>query len=238
MSDEEKKKPRNYLVEALTSLILVLIISFFWKGSIAPFTLFSLWESHGNVVEWLSFGWPMLLWGVSASCICITIDHVFDKNLKTVKDPGTGSVLLGAFLVSTWAGIAEEICFRWLIFLNGLWLAKVVSLVFCGLPEWIYLHIMGPIANFATLNLMEPLLFHPASWAVGSSILATNGFFRDGHKYQGLLGYINSWYIGMFLFWVAMTHGLLAAIFLHFLYDLLVFSLSYACLKLNGDIRA
>ena len=56
-------------------------------------------------------------------------------------------------------------------------------------------------------------------------MLYTNAFFRDGHRYQGPIGVLNSWFAGMFLFWIMFTYGLPAAILVHFMYDFLIFSL-------------
>ena len=70
------------------------------------------------------------------------------------------------------------------------------------------------------------MLFHPSSWAVGAAVISANAFFRDGHKYQGILGVLNSWFAGMFFFWMMFAHGLWAAMVVHFTYDVVVFTVA------------
>jgi hypothetical protein len=135
--------------------------------------------------------------------------------------------MLAGLVISVWAGIVEEICFRWLIFLASIAMIQLVNIIFCGLPRLIHLYIAGPIANFTTIGFLRPYLFHSVTWAVGAGLLSANAAFRDGHKYQGVVGLINSWFGGMFLFWIMFRHGLLAGILIHFLYDLLVFGVRY-----------
>lgn len=220
-NEKEEKKESNYLVRAFVAFFLVAIISNIFQNAIYPFTMFqSFWTTRGNVESWLLDGYPMLAWG-----ICATMMLWLFKPKPETTAPDENKIFWGGLLVSTRAGIVEEICFRWLIFLNCLWGAKLGNLLLCGFPEWLYMHFFGPIANFFTFDLMQEHLYHPASsWAVGTSILSANAAFRNGHKYQGLLGIINSWYIGMFLFWLMFRYGLVAAIFIHFLYDFLIFT--------------
>ena len=52
--------------------------------------------------------------------------------------------------------------------------------------------------------------------------MTANLKFRDGHKYQGLFGYFNSWIIGYILLHAMMFHGLLVAIIIHAVYDVLI----------------
>lgn len=223
MTDSDSEKESCYLTRAFFAFFTVGIISNLWSSSIAPFNMFtSFWIIKEDGVAWLLKGWPMLLWGVIAT---VVICYLRGRTPLTPKEES--SIFWGGLVTSTWAGIVEEICFRWLIFLNCLWVTKFFNMIFCGFPAWFYMHVVGPIANFFTLGLMQDCLYHPASWAVGASILAANAAFRDGHKYLGIPGIINSWFIGMFLFWITLNYGLVAAIFLHFLYDFLVFTTVY-----------
>lgn len=136
-------------------------------------------------------------------------------------------------VVSTMAGVGEEITFRWLFFLNNIISVKIGNWFFfgflgLGIPEWLHLHIFGPIANWTTFGGLESFIFHPTGWAVGAAMLTTNAFFRNGHRYQGLLGVVNSWFGGMFLFWIMFTYGLPVAILIHFTYDFLIYLVRYA----------
>lgn len=48
---------------------------------------------------------------------------------------------------------------------------------------------------------------------------------RNGHAYQGWFGTINSWFLGLYFFYIMLTHGLLAAIVVHFTYDFIIFTI-------------
>lgn len=216
---EDEKKGSNYLVRALFCFIFVSIISTIWPSSIAPFKMYGLWDTKEDALTWLISGSPAILWGV-----CATLFFWLWKGPEQTTAKEDGALFVTGALVSTWAGVVEEICFRWLIFLNALWGAKFFSMILCGFPEWLYMHLIAPIANFFSLGLMSSYIYHPAGWAVGSAMLAANAAFRDGHKYQGFFGIINSWYIGLFLFWIMFQYGLPAAILVHFTYDFLIFT--------------
>jgi len=106
-----------------------------------------------------------------------------------------------------------------------------------GLLEWIHLNITAPIADWTTFGALHDQLYHPAGWLAGAAVLSANAGFRDGHKYQGILGYVNSWFLGMVFFWLMFTYGLLAAILVHFLYDLIIFAVT-AGMKAVADRNA
>jgi len=93
-----------------------------------------------------------------------------------------------------------------------------------GIPEWIHMHVWGPLANWTTFHQLESYIFNENSWTVGAAMLYSNAFFRDGHKYQGLFGVISSWFMGMYFFWIMFHYGLVAAIVIHFLYDFAIFT--------------
>ncbi len=92
---------------------------------------------------------------------------------------------------------------------------------FAGLHPipWIFNEVLIPVADFATAGRLHEVLT-TAPWAVAAAILTSNGRFRNSHTYQGLIGWIWSWYLGMFLFLVLFEHGLVAAIAVHIAYNL------------------
>jgi hypothetical protein len=218
---------RNYIVSAVLGFVVVVLVNWIWP-SVIPFGTFELWGISGGVTDWMISSWPIFAW---AAGVTVIVEIFSEGNWYTVRN-AESEILLPGVVISIWAGVMEEICFRWLIFLSAIVGAKVTNFIFFGflgfgVPEWFYLTVMGPIANFFTMGGLEDWLFHPASWAVGVAVLSANGFFRAGHKYQGIVGFVNSWFIGMFLFYIMFTYGLLAAILVHFLYDLLIFVLHY-----------
>lgn len=140
-----------------------------------------------------------------------------------------GEVFALGTIISIFAGVTEEIAFRWLLFFGGFLTLGATNWLFFGamgfgIPEWFFTHLWGPLANWTTLGYMEPYINHPSGWLFGGTMLSVNAFFRDGHKYQGVFGWVNSWFLGMFFFYVMFNYGLLAAIVIHFLYDFLIFS--------------
>jgi hypothetical protein len=94
---------------------------------------------------------------------------------------------------------------------------------------WIYEHIIFNVLNFISLGFLEPVLYFenaPMS-SEGSKIslflmgaVSANAKFRDGHKYQGIIGLLNAWMAGFVLLYAMLYHGLLCAIIVHALYDL------------------
>lgn len=219
----KKDEESSFIKKAAWAAVFLVI----WQNltDAIPFSTFEFWAIKGTPWQWLGSAWPWFVW---ATCVN-TVGYILQRNNAT-SDLTPKEVLKGGFLVSLWAGVMEEICFRWLIFLNAIVSVKILNWLLLGfadygIPEWLYLHILGPVANFFTLGNLTPYLFHAESWAVGAAMLGANAMFRDGHKYQGKFGWIHSWFAGMFLFWMMFTYGLVAAITIHFLYDMLIFVL-------------
>lgn len=230
-TEQEEKKQDEYssmfFYKIVSSIIILPIIMWIWPD-VVPFEFFEFWKVEGTVSQWLVTSWPLFLWGSG-----LTLVHgLFTRNKRSVNRDAELIIVKGV-AVSTIAGVGEEITFRWLFFLNNIVSVKIGNWFFFGflgfgIPAWFHLHIIGPIANWTTLGGLEPFIFHQTGWAVGAAMLATNAFFRDGHRYQGLLGFVNSWFGGMFLFWIMFEYGLLAAILIHFTYNFLIYLARYA----------
>ena len=225
---------RNFLAVSVSGAIWIAIVQTFWPGTI-PFNTFSFWTTNGNLGEWLAAGLPIFAWGFVVQTIfefmkgqsVDVFGRSFFRALSPIS-PSFGKLLLGGLILSTWAGFVEEVCFRWLIFLSSIPGIKVVNYLFFGwagfgVPEWLHNHVAGWFANVTTFGQLHYILL--TDWAVGAAILAANAMFRDGHKYQGWFGILNSWFIGMFFFWLLFHFGLWAAISVHFTYDLIVFTI-------------
>lgn len=224
--DKEKKRQGCYVTTAIGAFIVVLIVEWLWPDVI-PFTLFQFWKLDGSIGDVLKASWPVFAWGAGVSFLFA----ILKRNVRDVNRNAEAILGVGC-LVSTWAGVAEEIAFRWLIFYGQIIGYKMTNwLIFgwagFGLFEWIYLHIEGPIANFFTLGYLEPILFNGFGWAIGAALLTSNGKFRDEHIHQGLLGWINSWFIGMFMFYLMFQYGLVASVIVHTFYDLFITVIRY-----------
>jgi hypothetical protein len=219
MADNEEGS--SYLYTAFFSLFIALLVRLF-RPSLIPFDFFEFWRMDGLWLEVIQISWPLFLW----CCGVGTARAIFTRNDRNLNRNAEEIIISGA-IISTWAGIVEEICFRWLIFFFVIAVLNMFNWMTFGLVHWIYGNIVGRIADFFTLGLLHPILFGKYSWAVGAAVLSTNGQFRDGHKYLGLFGYVNSWFGGMYLFYIMFNYGLPAAILIHFLYDFILFTIAY-----------
>lgn len=225
-AEEKQKEGRNYLVSAFFAAIFVAVVLVIWPDTL-PFSYFELWHIKGGVGDWLYTAIPIFAWGAGFTFVVSMLTrNKPEENRNAEINLGKG------FLLSLWAGVMEEICFRWLIFMSSIIGVKIVNfLIFgflgLGIPELLQVYVLGPVANFCTLGYLEQVLIRPEAWAVGAGLLAANGFFRDGHKYLGIIGFVNSWFIGMFMFFLLFKYGLVACILVHFLYDLAIFAVRY-----------
>jgi hypothetical protein len=277
-SAPEKKKERNFLVSAFLGAIMLLVLNVVWPDLI-PITSTQVWTMRGSAGDWLTLSWPIFAWGGGFTFIMGMFKQMSYKERQT----HAGHAFLGGLVISAWAGVVEEVCFRWLIFLPAIatamfwnyifggWSALIligmlslllgastkngflafflafavpgfIALVIGGLPphipEWFYLNLMGPFTDWVTFHSLHETLFHPAGFAVGAALVSTNAFFRDGHKYLGIVGVVNSWCLGMFFFYLMLNYGLPAAILVHFAYDAVVFSTAALVLAWRNDLPA
>lgn len=218
MSTSSTKKGKScYLYTAFFALLWVL----FWKWvkpTAIPFDMFQFWYLKGSIWDILWMSWPLFAWGVVGTIVLTLWRGIdFDNVLNAEENFMRGAVK------SLIAGLFEEPSFRWLIFYNAIVGAKISNYLLFGwagfgILEWTQAHLMGPLVNFVTFGHLTEQFFS-YGWAVGAAILISNGDFRDHHAYLGPIGYWNSWFVGMFMFYLMFHHGILAAIIIHFLYD-------------------
>ncbi len=197
--------------------------------------------SYPDGVPWWSILWPVLTWGTFLVIVLVPLlkwlnwgllrqpdnPNKLPSELERLlsRDSSPGQILVGGAIISTLAGLFEELSFRWCIFLGMFAMMAFGDVILFGLVSWFHVDILAPVANWATLGYLEPQLFD-ANWLIGGSIIYTNSIFRDGHSYQGVLGYTNSWFMGMFFFWIMFNFGLWAAIVVHFAYDMWLFTMA------------
>ena len=218
---EEGSSGYNYLISAVFAFIFVGIVSWIWPTAL-PFPFWSEWETKGSLFEGLLVSWPLYVWAVAINSL-----FIFTKFNGYKEHPH--QIFIVGTLLSVWAGVVEEICFRWLIFLSaviGAYVLDFVLLGFIGLHplQWFYMAVLCPIANFFTLGMLAPYLSgQQLGWAAAAAIISSNEPFRDGHAYQGLFGWVHAWFFGMYMFWLVFNYGLITAIIVHFLFDFLVF---------------
>lgn len=220
-SSRRSRRGGCYLELAFSALILILLVKLLAPQAI-PFRLFEFWYFRGSLGEVLQVSLLGIVWLVGLNIYRVPRKW---KNWDIDRDADVGEMLRDGFVSSLAAGTLEEITFRWLVFYGEIVMFQVANfLIFgflgFGIPEWFYLHVVGPVANFFTLRALEPQLFSSLGWMVGAAIIGSNGKFRQGHAYRGPIGLIDSWFMGMLLFWLMFHHGLLAAMLAHVVIDI------------------
>ncbi len=229
MKEKEDKSNENhgcFVLSAIGALILIGLTKLIRPQTI-PFDFLHFWKINGSLLEAIKLSWIIFAWGILINVVVL----VFSQRKPSYKDDAEVNLGIG-FLISIWAGVMEEICFRWLLFYGVIVSLQIVNWMFFGclgfgIAEWFYSYFLIPIANFTTLGYLEPILIDKYGWAVGAALISVNGRFRDAHAYQGIFGIINSWFLGMFFFYLMFNYGLIPAIFVHFLYDMLIFATHY-----------
>lgn len=197
---------------------MYLVFSAIWPDLIL--SDFGQLGGRGVVMEGLSRVWLIFTWGFGVTLLNILIN----KQRYTSEYPKPE--LFGrAGWLSFHAGFFEEFIYRGYIFLVSMVVLRVLNVVTFGFVQYASSEFFLPLANVMTFGNLEQQLFHPQGWVFGASLVFANGLFRDGHSYQGLIGYINSWFIGMVMFWLVFNYGMGTAIMAHFVYDLLIFGL-------------
>ncbi len=229
LGSAESQPKADWIAWILQAFILggiVAVIKWIFPHSI-PYGFWDLWHTTGSISDWYIASWPVLAWAIGFTAFVSLTHH----NSKWENNHAELYLERGLWL-SLRAGVMEEICFRWLFFMLGIVTVKVTDWILGGEffshgLVWVINHyIMAPVANFTTLHLLNQQL-NVMPWFIGAGLLAANAKFRDGHKYQGIFGLINAWFIGMFFFYLMFRFGLVAGIVVHFSYDALIYGVRY-----------
>lgn len=229
-SNSSKKKqssPGCYLNAALGALFFVLLVKLLFPSAV-PFSLFQFWGLNASIGQILVLSWPLFAWGIGIT----TLLHITQKPKEELFPEKPELILVIGFIESLVAGIFEELTFRWILFYSAIVVYQISDFILLGflnihLVQGISQNITVPFANLVTLGRLSPLLYSEYGWFVGAAIISTNGKFRDGHKYLGCLGWVNAWFVGMFMFSLMFNYGLFAAMIVHFTYDMLIFFVVY-----------
>ncbi len=241
--DEKGSDDRSQrFVHLVIGMTLVVIVTKLFWPEVIPFETFAFWDVRGTSDAWIAACWPAIAWGAG-------VNIVYQLFRAEEADPATRvivrlsgatatSVFTDGALVSLKAALIEEPVYRWIFFFGMIVTGKVVNFLFFGflgfgIPEWFHLNPFGPLADWSTLHALHPSLFHASGWAVGAAVLGSSAAFRSGHAYQGVFGWINSWFMGMFFFWVTFRFGLPIAMAVHFTYDFAVDIVSTIAFKLR-----
>lgn len=198
-----------------------------------PFSLFEFWFFRGPIDEILISFLPLLCVGLIISVISLVSSRRYPKMPISVD---TKSLITTSAIISGFAGIVEELVFRWIVFYSITVTVQLANWLFFGflgfgIPEWLYVNIIGPVANFATFGALGIYLLNGFGWAVGSAIVSSNGRFRNAHTQYKIIGLIFVWYAGIYFFWVMFRYGIFASMALHFLYDFIVITMGALYVK-------
>lgn len=227
-TENENEQKKHSLIRTSATTLFIIGFTYWIFPGIIPFGFFEFWRLDNNLIfNGIKSSWPIFCW-----CVVVTlVIHTFTTNSRIVNR-NAEDLLKGGFVISLFAGIVEEILFRWIFFFGAIVGVKLSNFLFFGwlgfgIPEWFYNTVVAPVNNFFTLGKISGILYNPLGWFLGSAVIIANVKFRDGHKYLGWFGYINSWFIGIFLFWILFEYGLPACIAVHFIYDMLIFIVRY-----------
>lgn len=219
-----KKMPLVMLSSAIVAIMSLLTIGAvkLWWPHLLPLPISLGWDIRGTFMDWCRSSWIMLVWGAGVTAwVKFSTNNHWRYNREAEEHFAKGA------LISIWAGVSEELIYRWLNFLGAVVWVQIFNVCTFGLVRWLHLNVLGPTADLASFHQLHTMMFHPLGWFIGAGMLASNASFRNGHAYQGLLGMANSWFIGMFMFWLVFRYGLPAAIVVHALYDLLIYVVKY-----------
>ena len=209
----------GYLSLMAGSGLFLWFVNLFWGDKILP-TIDELWGSGVISIDGLGRVWFIFVWGFVATLLIGLL-----LRSSTLSSSRTVAVLKG-WWVSLNAGVFEEIIFRWMIFFSSMVVLTFLSWITFGLVKWFYTHALIPLANFTTFHALESQLYDPRSWLIGAAIVMASVKFRNAHEHLGLIGWVNSWFGGMVMFWLMFNFGLLTAIVAHVVYDMIVFTTS------------
>jgi hypothetical protein len=224
MSDQGNEAREGFggFFSSMFFAFVIVFLAKWWNPALIPFGWFEFWPLRGSLLQAIISSWPIFVWGAGLTAIVSALT----RNSREENEEAEVHLMLG-FLTSGFAGVFEEIAFRWLIFYAAIVMLQLMNFLLLGwfwegIPHWFYIHVVGPIADFTTFHKLHTILFNGFGWSVGAAVISSNGQFRDGHSYLGWFGWVNSWFMGMFFFYLTFHYGLIAAILVHFLYDLFI----------------
>ncbi|MCX6744176.1 MAG: CPBP family glutamic-type intramembrane protease [Candidatus Parcubacteria bacterium] len=233
-----QQQQSGFYSSMVIAFILILIykaIDNEWNTNIIPFSFFEFWHIKFTIKEGLQAALPIFGWGIFLKTISIIFRPVWlSREIIKQVDP---DVFIGKGIFdSLRAGIFEEIGFRWLFFFNSIAITKLMNFILLGfmdhgIVKWVFLTIIAPISNWMSFDLLQGYIYNPLGWFVGAAMLTVNAAFREGHKYQGPIGWLNSWYVGLFFFWLMFNYGIPTAILAHIIYDVVLFCEEYVYLS-------
>jgi hypothetical protein len=208
------------LVAVLATYLIVATLAY-WLGpdQWMPVSFGSLWRA-GYVLTALRHVWFLFGWAVAVTLVV----GVLAIMMRTPRLLPAGTVLWRGNWVSLNAGVFEELIWRGFGFCVAMFFLKLLSVI--PLVGWFFHILYGdlliPLADLTSLHTLHPQL--SGNWIVAAAIVSSNASFRDEHAWLGWFGYVNSWFVGIVMFWLVFHYGMVSAMAAHVLYDMLALS--------------
>lgn len=197
------------IISLILSFVFWLIVNVFWPGFFNPFRF---WNLPDDTLGALANSWPFYLY-----CFIITL-VIRLKGIEKIHNKHV--VLVRGVYKSVRSGLLEEIGYRNLFIFSAMAVISIMDFITLGFVLWLEQVFLFPIIDIVTLGLMHNIIYgFPVIFIAGS--FAANAVFTYSHRYQGLYGWINSWFAGLYLLTVMLTNGLIIAILAHMIYDLI-----------------
>lgn len=220
----------DYIARMIVAALIIIPITRHYWPMLIPLTWGDVWMSSGKEpFEYIAMAWPLYLAGIVLNLV-LSWNSI--KAIPRTLRPDAGEFFLFGLFRSVFAGVMEEIGFRWLLFFSAMPFLVLSNFIFggfffdgWGLPRLLHYYIFAPVADFTTAGYLTDRLY-TGSWYLGAAVITAASQFRDGHKHQGFFGWAWSWFAGMYFFWIMFNHGLLAAILIHTVYDIIIFTLA------------
>lgn len=108
--------------------------------------------------------------------------------------------------------------------LSDIMTGKELLLGMLSLLIWAVYAMPKGIATLSDLPIIPTGADHNTYLLFVGAVMWSNAKFKEGHKYQGTIGQLNSHIFAFYMIYIAFTFGLVYAIALHFTYDFLLLS--------------
>jgi len=205
-----------YVKLLAVAALVYFVLQLFWGEYVL--LSFNQLQGHGqSMLTGLADVWFIFVW---AFLVTLIVTLIVGSRRRGPLEPGE------RFIVEAWAsvhaGLFEEIIYRWLSFFSAMIVLPFLNLITFGFVKWLYVTILIPVTDFMTLHALSPELHSPLGWTVGAAIVSASWSFSREHKTRGIVGVVNSWFIGLVLFYVVFHYGIGTAIVAHILYDLVI----------------
>ena len=126
-------KEDNFLKLSFYSFLFVFIVMIFWRDCI-PYSLFEVWYmGKGSTWQGVFASWPIYLWGGGLTLFSSAVTTNERKVNREAED-----IIANGTIISVFAGIVEEICFRWWFFYGQILGFKIISFITCGFVQWLF----------------------------------------------------------------------------------------------------